>query len=574
MVPTTGSKMLLVISGDAAPDGRKNIISYEFDGSQWNAIGSELGTSLFGLSGKINSMVRDGSGNLYAAGEFTSAGGMTVNRIAKWNGTAWSALGSGMNATVRALRIDGNGVLYAAGDFTDAGGVAANRVAKWNGSSWSALGDGVDGTVYALAVGSSNQLYAGGTFLSAGGASANRVAQWNGSAWSAVGQGVRGDYSWSSAYVCALAADANGNLYAAGDFTSFSGSYSPGNIAKWNGSSWTGIGNSQLYKYYPADSANSLYVDDGGNLFAADWGVSPTVKYWSGGNWQGLGGQFNGNVRAISVHSGSVYVAGSFSNAGYYNGIDLRSRVAQYIGTLWWPPSYSGGAGLYDKTNAILFDANGDLYAAGSNIGVIRPVAAFDQAPDTTPSVVVDGNGVALLFYRNVYNQVKVKTFSGSPGTWSATSNVYSGAVSSMTAGYYSSMDKVALWFIESGTVKYTQSSSPYTSWTEPVAVSSDSSPMSIESHLNSSSGIQLAAAWNRAGGSAGEVAAVVREFVADTPTPTHTPTSTETPTPTITETPTETPTETVTDTPTDSPTPTETPTDTPTKTPTPTNTH
>ena len=30
-------------------------------------------------------------------GYFTTAGGVTANYIAKWNGSAWSALGSGMN---------------------------------------------------------------------------------------------------------------------------------------------------------------------------------------------------------------------------------------------------------------------------------------------------------------------------------------------------------------------------------------------------------------------------------------------------------------------------------------------
>ena len=37
--------------------------------------------------------------NLYAGGEFTIAGGVTANYIAKWDGNAWSALGSGMNGS-------------------------------------------------------------------------------------------------------------------------------------------------------------------------------------------------------------------------------------------------------------------------------------------------------------------------------------------------------------------------------------------------------------------------------------------------------------------------------------------
>jgi hypothetical protein len=37
--------------------------------------------------------------DLYAGGEFTTAGGISAANIAKWNGSSWSALGSGMGAT-------------------------------------------------------------------------------------------------------------------------------------------------------------------------------------------------------------------------------------------------------------------------------------------------------------------------------------------------------------------------------------------------------------------------------------------------------------------------------------------
>ena len=66
-----------------------------------------------------------------------------MNRIARWDGSAWSALGSGMNSTVKALAFDNSGNLYAGGYFTTAGGETVNRIAKWDGSAWSALGSGV-----------------------------------------------------------------------------------------------------------------------------------------------------------------------------------------------------------------------------------------------------------------------------------------------------------------------------------------------------------------------------------------------------------------------------------------------
>ena len=81
-------------------------------------------------------------------GDFTAIGTALANHIAKWNGSAWSALGSGMNdyGCVYALAVSGSD-LYAGGDFTTAGGSEANYIAKWNGSAWSALGSGMDSGV-------------------------------------------------------------------------------------------------------------------------------------------------------------------------------------------------------------------------------------------------------------------------------------------------------------------------------------------------------------------------------------------------------------------------------------------
>jgi|GEM_PF-5414703 len=92
----------------------------------------------------------------------------------------WSALGSGMNVSfVWSLTVY-NGNLIAGGYFTTAGGTSANRIASWDGTGWSALGSGMGGTnpyVYALTVYNGN-LIAGGPFTSAGGKAAAAIAQW------------------------------------------------------------------------------------------------------------------------------------------------------------------------------------------------------------------------------------------------------------------------------------------------------------------------------------------------------------------------------------------------------------
>jgi hypothetical protein len=59
--------------------------------------------------------------NLYAAGNFTTVGSVSAYGIVRWDGSAWSVLGSGMNGDVNALAVSGAN-LYAGGDFIMAGG--------------------------------------------------------------------------------------------------------------------------------------------------------------------------------------------------------------------------------------------------------------------------------------------------------------------------------------------------------------------------------------------------------------------------------------------------------------------
>jgi hypothetical protein len=95
-----------------------------------------------GATGRVRAAVVDGTGNLYIGGDFTLAGDVIANGIAKWNGINWSALGSGVMSDILALAVSGSD-LYVGGRFTRAGGIAVTNIAKWDGSSWSPLGAGI-----------------------------------------------------------------------------------------------------------------------------------------------------------------------------------------------------------------------------------------------------------------------------------------------------------------------------------------------------------------------------------------------------------------------------------------------
>ncbi len=84
----------------------------------------------------------DGSGPaLYVGGSFNTAGGASVNNIARWDGQTWSPLGAGLDSSVAVMIVFDDGLgggpaLYVGGWFENAGGRPAHNIAKWDGKAW------------------------------------------------------------------------------------------------------------------------------------------------------------------------------------------------------------------------------------------------------------------------------------------------------------------------------------------------------------------------------------------------------------------------------------------------------
>jgi hypothetical protein len=128
-----------------------------------------------------------------------------MKRIAKWNPTtsSWSPLGTGinngLNSVCYTIAIDSDDNVYAGGDFTTAGGNPAKKIAKWtpNTSSWSELGTGLNGQCRTIAIDSFNDIYAGGEFTEAYGKSVGYFGYYDiwiyANLYSSVIMGIKGD---------------------------------------------------------------------------------------------------------------------------------------------------------------------------------------------------------------------------------------------------------------------------------------------------------------------------------------------------------------------------------------------
>ena len=218
--------VLILVGGGFYHRGvaRRPTLFARWDGQAWSPVGT-------GVAGEVRAIAQLPSGDLVVGGTFTSAGGNTASYIARWNGATWSAMGAGMNSYVNALMALPNGDLIAGGSFDFIGSLTAHHVARWNGSSWSAmgtLGSVTSGPTYTLARKFSN----GDLF--AGGGAAGPMGM--GRAWSPLGS------SGPNGTIYAANVLANGDLVIAGNFT-FPGSAVPLiNIARWNGSAWSPVG--------------------------------------------------------------------------------------------------------------------------------------------------------------------------------------------------------------------------------------------------------------------------------------------------------------------------------------------
>lgn len=157
-------------------------------------------------------------GNIYVCGSFNRVDNIVANAVAMWDGTKWSALGSGLETSISPYGSSAHGMaiyndqLILAGDFRTAGGIAASGIAAWDGNKWSPFGQGFKNSALGVCA-YRNELYACGEFEGSDTTALGFFGKWNGKAWVNPGFGFYG----TNAYVHSLKV-IDDVLYIAGNY--------------------------------------------------------------------------------------------------------------------------------------------------------------------------------------------------------------------------------------------------------------------------------------------------------------------------------------------------------------------
>jgi len=273
-------------------------------------------------------------------------------------------------------------------------------VVRWDGDVWQPLGEDLGNVIVpSLAVvddGSGQALFVG--WKTSSGTSRSSIARWNGTSWDGIGNGQVGE-------VLALLAFDDGHgpaLIAGGNF--------PGHVARWDGTGWTTLGDGtdglvQALEVFDDGRGPALYA---GGLFATAGGIAArNVARWDGTSWEALGAGHAGVIADLQSLPASGAAPARLCATGdsvkawdgeAWSLLGTSNFFVQVLGvyddgTGAGPALYAGGQfsaiGGVAATRVARYDASG-WHALESGLdSVPNCMAVFDEGDGTGPALFV-----------------------------------------------------------------------------------------------------------------------------------------------------------------------------------------
>jgi hypothetical protein len=211
--------------------------AWQQKGNSFRNVGSSQTPNLYDIISYNN--------EIYVCGEFNRVGTDTVLGIAKWNGTKWIGLGTGLSGKMppnTSYLYPHNMLIYqnklhVTGNFINAGGIPVNGIAAWDGTNWSPVGSGFNNVGYGMGE-FNGELYTGGEFTEAGGIPVSVIAKWDGQTWAHTGMDFNYLNSPNDVLFVHTLENINNKLFIAGGFNNVvknGTSYSCGSIISFDG---------------------------------------------------------------------------------------------------------------------------------------------------------------------------------------------------------------------------------------------------------------------------------------------------------------------------------------------------
>lgn len=244
---------------------------------------------------------------------------------------------------------------------------------------------------YSIAILPNGTVYVGGTFSKAGGKPAYNIAKWDGNSWSSLGQGCNNEG------VITLALGPDGSVYAGGWITEAGGKPVKCS-AKWNGNSWSPMGSEM-------EQLEKIRVAPNGNVFAiGEMGTGKfLVAQYTQNKWISLEqGQQFGNVSDITIGQDGTLYAFAESKVFKWDGIKWKA-IGENFGSRWGVLAVSPDNTLYVASHdfgksSSLKKWNGSIWE-GIGLPAKGVVRQIEFAKDGTLYAMIADEKKSTTFY-------------------------------------------------------------------------------------------------------------------------------------------------------------------------------
>jgi hypothetical protein len=349
---------------------------------------------LSGTDGAVVSLYADSVSNqLYVGGgHFQHAGNIPARGIARWNGSFWDSLSSGIDthhptgSPQNVLSITKyNDLIFVAGAFNSVGGLPSRSLAIWDGNNWHASPITINSTVVRLTV-INNKLILCGNFTNINGNSNIAYAVYDSLNCQSPNLTIDSNFNNGN-----CVASYSNEIFFGGNFA-----YSLGyDFLRWDSNSVMNVGlglqGGLTWINCMATYKNDLYI--GGYFTLAGGNPADFIMKWDGNTLTEVGDGLNGQVWSMKVYNDELYLAGAFTQAGNIS----ASHLVKWNGTDWLTISNS----IFDDAIVDIEFLNGELYAAGNFTHIdnipINYIAKFNGNLSTNENTIFS----KIIFYPN-----------------------------------------------------------------------------------------------------------------------------------------------------------------------------